>query len=184
MGESTVTVTRLRSDMGSFVQSPLGAFDSEAVAPPEFSAVVSSVFVNPSDSRFKFGVCQVTDTSAGNNGYTRIIFDYDTGNEPPLASWANYYHIGQTSGASWRPSDNGVALVCEPTTGGLGDQFWGGTNAIVLGSGLVYEYHVEIDRVAVVNVNQTGLYVNTGEFPATTPPAFQQGEAVTLQLTP
>ena len=176
-------ITRLRSEKGSFVRSPLGAFET-ALAEVSYIGETFTATTDPSNSRFKFDVCTVTNTNAGTTGWWSLGFGAFVGEPPPLANWPNLYIVGQTSGAVWRPADDGVAQICVGASGGFGNQFWGGTNNITLGSGFVYEYHCEVQQSfdgAKDVLNGFALYVNTGEFPSTTPPAFANNEAVSFQ---
>lgn len=107
-------ITRLRSEKGSFVRSPLGAFDSEeGVAPTPFTGVMELVTVDlqaiyvvrdPPD-------CFVQDQAGfeTDRGATLYGVRWDVP-RPTLTEQVTYKWVGQNSGAILDPT--AVGIVC------------------------------------------------------------------------
>jgi hypothetical protein len=163
------------------VRSPKGAFDGEA-AEALGGGVVSFVTDIPGQKWFWFDPCGWNQTNAAPAlGYERIGLGYDGPVRTLLATeLVNLYHIGETSGAVWRPSDVGAALLC--STVGPNRQWWPGP--VFNPPGRIYEYPMMWTTSPGVPPVAFELYINYGEFPAAIRPAFIVSERFYLSATP
>lgn len=166
--------TRLRSDKGSFVRSPLGAFESE-VATPTYEGLIESSAQFP-NAEFALndptGLCQTFGPITPGSEYWRHTIQY-TALQPTPAQAVLLTHTGNISGATWRAADHNVAFVCNE----LGDParpIWTGA----LEDAQRYDYII----VFFTNIGRLHqqINVNTGRFPGVYNPAFQPLEPLTI----
>ena len=170
-----MTVTRLRSDKGSFVQSPLKSF--ETVGDAAVSGFVNTVADDPAASWALYPGCIQQGTALGNTGTAFIQFNYLSGTRVPPAQLITYLHVGQNSGAMWRPIDDLVSLSCAVDTPVDPSyiESWVGPDSVPVGSGVVYKTNLMLFQSPVA---QLQWYVNYGEFPGSTQAAFIPGEPI------
>ena len=105
-------VTRLRSDKGSFVQSPKLAFDSEEEE-AEFSGIVTRVFDYTQDQAVVNDAAQGGDTPQCDygivggippHGAQEIFFSFDNGEALTPTQLLNGTYVGDFSATSYTPA--------------------------------------------------------------------------------
>ena len=159
---------RLRSDKGSFVQSPLKAFETSAVAVNGGTITFAGATqVNNSSRIDQPGGCfHRFDLDVGNNSLITQL-DWTSPRTPAQIDLLTGSFLGLTSLTSWRLSDYSITQICFVTLLRAGYE-----NQSVAPNGLYYP-HVVSDDVAAL---QTFVVTNIGRHPGSPHPAFTQGE--------
>jgi len=158
-------VTRLRSDKGSFVRSPKGAFDSEST--PLVVAGQVLIVQDVADTVVYDGVlCAPVTGGGGTPGRLRTYFRFVI----PVASASKLAgsYVGLTSGATWDASTLGArgALCGAPT------QLWTTGTPITYPAGDAYPTFEHMNTG-----NDYDVYTNYGNFPgALHPTGFTASE--------
>lgn len=107
-------VTRLRSDKGSFVQSPKFAFDSESALSTGNVQVIDNVtrmgVTGPNSGGNPSSQCTISSLQSGGGvipGWQRTFFTFDepaSANEYTIAQLLNGTYVGDTSGETYTPN--------------------------------------------------------------------------------
>lgn len=158
-------MTRIRSDKGSFVQSPKLAFDAEEGAPPPTVGVIS--FVEIYDDLSNVVVVMVPGCDQGfaqpytPGGYGQTQFQWDVGAAPDSATMISGTYVGETSGTIYSPSDDPeMVFNCTP---GFNVSWYKAGAPEVLTEGDAYRRIVATTKFGAGN-HFTEAFTNQGRF--------------------
>lgn len=160
---------RLRSEKGSFVQSPKRAFETESAPANGGIVTVAGALVTNNSSRIDVpgGCFHLFDLDVGFNS-TRTQMDWTFPRLPVQIDLLTGAFRGVTSGTVWRLSDYTITLQCQTGTQRLGYE-----NRAAPPNGPYYAHVVSDDTSQL----RTFIVSNIGRHPLAPHPAFQQGEA-------
>ena len=183
--------TRLRSDKGSFVRSPKGAFETEAGAPALGVAQVQDLLTDVSNAAVYVPppTCGVSGI-AGNHdvpGYTRIGWDWQGPIIYDPAQFNTFFIVGRQSGAVYNGASLSLTFECANT--GTPQEVYTGTEFVPVSNPSfpdrrVYEYATTYrQRAFDLNVEFVTIHISTGQYPGAIVPAFIFGELCDVYAT-
>lgn len=173
--------SRLRSEKGSFVRSPLGAFETEGA--PVVAGAVNVALATAQYARMPAlspapAECLIQLGSPGQRDV--FTFSFLAGSIWTDDQLAYGTYTGVTSGVSWSPGDWSVLYHCDYLSDALPRVYVGGGVIDVFGDGTAWSHEFYAETEAEDDPQSMRATYNVGQFPGQTMPAFQNAENFTF----